>query len=449
MAAFDFGGSFLYGLESYLRPTSQKLRLLRELEFFQGFWLAEAIVETIADDVLAPSPSGECVDITYTGDNRKIKGAVEQLQEQVNIDFILSSIIHELLWFGEQYRRIKTDPGRGVVELVEEPELHPATAFTIWSSGSMSPDWVVIGKKAIKPEKLFILSLPPRITYQTPLGYSIKGVTGPKRKQHHRFKSGSSVLRSALSKLKEVYLLEIAIPGSRLLDMLSPKLVGIQVPPGMPMDKLEDMMERYDKMLNRNLKLARSGQIELEDLLSKGMYAKAIPIAGDKGQLSPIDLTDTRRQSLLEELQDARRAACSAASVPPSYVLGEEGATRQDTLKQHIRYARRVRTIQQEVGRAVKQLVKVHLEALGMRCPENQIAVQFKNTINIEELDRVEFEDTLFSTIANTASSLSGLKDVGVQVNSESLKKYLNAKLSGFGLTIEDVPPEEENSEEG
>ena len=433
---FDFTGNVLTGLTNYLSPSSQKIRVLKELHRFRGFWLAEAIVSTMAEDTLSASPSGECVSIVYTGDNSKIAEAVSLLQSQINIDYILSTVVYDLLWYGEYYLRIKTDPKRGVISLEEDPDLAPWKVYSIWSAIGSRPEYLLINGQAVPTDKFLIFSLPPRDSFSLPPRIRIKGLKSGKG---WWFRSGVSVLKPALSKLKELRLMEIAIPGIRLLNLLSPKYVGVQVPPGFPVDKVEEILERYDKVLNKNLKIARSGYLEIEDLLSKGVYVKAIPVSGEKGQLTSVDLSDSRYSSMSDELNDVRKSVCIAVGIPPSYVLGEEGLGRQDVLKQYVRYARKIRIIMQEVGRALKELVKKHLEILGYKAPNNSITVQFPHSINIEELDRVEYEDTLFSTISNTVSSLKGMEDSGIGVTKDSLLTFIQNKLSGMGLTVEEV----------
>ena len=448
MTGIDLSGQgVLLGLTNYLSPSSQKIRILRELNRFRDFWLAEAIISALSGDVLSVSPSGECVTISYTGDNSKIQDAIEQLQKQVDIDYALSNLIYDLAWYGEYNLDIKTDPSKGVVGLQESSRLAPWNTYSIWDATGTQPKYILINGKAVDAGNYLVLSLPPRSSFTLPPRVRIKGLKNTGK--GYWFRSGTPILKPALPKLRELYLMEIAIPGARLLNLLSPKYVGIQVPPGLPVDKVEGLLERYDNMLNRNLKIARTGYLEIEDLLGKGVYVKSVPVAGDKGQITTIDLTDSRYGSMVDELQDVRKAVCIAVGVPPSYILGEEGLGRQDALKQYVRYARKVRMITQELGRGLKELVKKHLAILGYKTPEDTIKVQFTHSINIEELDRVEYEDTLFSTISNTVSSLKGLEDSGVRVTPDTLKAYLQNKLGSLGLSVEEVPPGEKSGESG
>ena len=92
----------------------------------------------------------------------------------------------------------------------------------------------------------------------------------------------------------------------------------------------------------------------------------------------------------------------------------------------------------------------IHLNKLGMSPRPRDIEVVFNNKlIDVEEIDRLEFSDTLMSTIMNSVTSLSDISTkIQAPIDGKVLKAFFERHLSAIGLENilkmadnKDVPP--------
>ncbi len=138
-----------------------------------------------------------------------------------------------------------------------------------------------------------------------------------------------------------------------------------------------------------------------------------------------------------EKIYDLRKMILSTIGLPAS-IIDEEGM-KSDVIKDHIRYTKKLKSIQFALKEGIQRLLIVHLTNNGFdNYIKEDIEVMFLNVLNTDDLEKLEFIDLTVSMLDNFKSFVEDFDDnEHIDVKYEDYTKFMNAQfenITGFQL---------------
>ena len=136
---------------------------------------------------------------------------------------------------------------------------------------------------------------------------------------------------------------------------------------------------------------------------------------------------------LLADITNLRETICTSSGYPYELLYG--GAQKSEILKKYARYLKRVKSIQSSIAKGLIQVALTHLNNLeGMTyVSPTQVVVTFKNeNINIDELEKIEYQDAILSMIKNISTHFLDMAEsplIGKYVDTTALMQWQRDKL--------------------
>jgi hypothetical protein len=113
------------------QPVLDKQRMIEMVEAYKDTFFHQMIVNLLVDDALSVDPvTGNVVEITTVNDT--LKPVVEGLQERIDLDAFISSIIEDVVSYGDYVVRVVND-GRKVVAL--EDDIDQKKVVVVYKAG--------------------------------------------------------------------------------------------------------------------------------------------------------------------------------------------------------------------------------------------------------------------------------------------------------------------------
>lgn len=391
----------------YTKSIQTRRDFLLEFDRIKSFYLIQGLLNALVEDSLTPDvTTGEIVEIT--SQNEKVAGELKLLQQLFNFDQIVNDIIMDLLSYGEYTLRLKVEKGRGVTDIVDDLdqsrivafyqqgypyrfirqterdiEIYPAYKFAHFVYGN--------NRLRVKIENEFL----EVGNFEDQFGNPYPAYA----------RVGRPLMYGVLSKIKELMVLEQLIPASKLNQLLTGSLVGLQIPGSMSPDEGFKAARRYEQILNRHKGVDRgSGELTIVDIISVAGKIRVLPQFGDKGQLTNInDVKENRTvDDLMASIRDIREIICTSMGFPPEILFGGEGGAKAEFLKRYSRYLRKLKAIQYAISHGLTQVCLAHLANRGVEVKIEDIQVIFRNElVNIDELEKLEFNDAVVGMVAN------------------------------------------------
>lgn len=381
---------------------------LLEFERIKSFYIIQALLTALVEDALTPDiTTGEILQIVST--NEKINQELKLLQQIINFDQIINDIVMDLISYGEYTLRLKVIKDQGVVDIVDDLdqsrivafyhqgypyrfirqtdrdiEVYPAYKFAHFVYGQ--------NRLRVKIENEFI----EIGNYVDEYGFVYPSYA----------RVGRPLMYGTLSKIKELMVLEQLIPASKLNQLLTGSLVGLQVPTSMSPDEGFKAARRYEQILNRHRGTDRTtGELTIVDIISVAGKIRVLPQFGDKGQLQNINEVKENRtvDDLMGTIRDIREVICGSLGFPPEILFGGEGGPKAEFLKRYSRYLRKLKNVQKSISMGLLQICLAHLANKGITDVKiDDIQIIFRNElVNIDELEKLEFSDAIIQMVAN------------------------------------------------
>lgn len=445
-------------LTKFLEINQTKKGIIEDIDSIKDFYFSQMIVDRILDDALNP-----------TGNDSKlfeirIKNSVDELDEtasklvndfldEFNIQKMIVDIASDLLFYGEYFLRLDVNGSgdensvkRGILSIHDDVDL--TTTIPVFRDSDVS--YVLsLGQKKIEtvqPTELIYFSLPSsRIRVK---------VDGLNDKVLY-LRMGKSLLYPIYGLIKELKFLENLVPLGFINDALATKLVSVSVPSTTKPAEALKIAQTFEKMINKTLRIGTAHKTDEEILKTVGARVgevKVIPNFGDKGELQAEDFnSENDYAEMHEKITDIRKMALSTIGIPSS-IIDEEGI-KSDVIKNHIRYTKKLKSIQFALKEGLQRMIIVHLSNLGFRnyLKEN-IEVKFLNVLNTDDLEKLEFLDLTVSMVDNFKSFLTDFEDHDeIGINMEEYVKFLNNQFSiiaGFDILYLKDEEEETNGED-
>ena len=153
-----------------------------------------------------------------------------------------------------------------------------------------------------------------------------------------------------------------------------------------------------------------------------------------------LDLSSPNAKlDVLPNITDSREVAAQSVGIPPELLFGEVG-NRRAALKQYARYSRRVKSIQRALVSGLKQLALNHLAHKTMKddISLDEILVDMRSNINIDELDNLEGTELVISSITELNNLVELIHesplDLKEYIDKEEYVKHIKSTLKSIGF---------------
>jgi len=393
----------------YTKSVQTRRDFLLEFDRIKSFYLIQGLLNALIEDTLTPDiNTGEIVEIT--SQDKKIASELKLFQQLHNVDQIVNDIVLDLISYGEYTLRLKVEKGEGVVDIVDDLDQSRIVAFY---QGGYPYRFIRQTERDIEvyPAYKFAHFVYGRNKLRIKIENEFTEVGnytdefGAPYPAYARV--GRPIMYGVLSKIKELMVLEQLIPASKLNQLLTGSLVGLQVPTSMSPDEGFKAARRYEQILNRHKGIDRgSGEITIVDIISVAGKIRVLPQFGDKGQLSNInDVKENRTvDDLMSAIRDIREVVCTSIGFPPEILFGGEsgGPQKSEFLKRYSRYLRKLKALQHAIAHGLIQICLAHLANRQIKVKIEDIQIIFRNElVNIDELEKLEFHDAIVSMVSN------------------------------------------------
>jgi len=443
-------------LTKFLEISDTKRGIIDDIDTIKDFYFSQMIVDRILDDALNPTGNEhKLFDVRVKNSIGEVDEAASKIAnefiEEFNIQKMIVDIASDLLFYGEYFLRLDVNgfgdenfSKKGIVAIHDDVDM--TTTLPVFRDSDVSYILKLGEKKieTVQPTEVIYFSLPSsRIRVK---------VDGLNDKVLY-LRMGKSVLYPIYGLLKELKFLEHLVPLGFINDALATKLVSVSVPSSTKPAEAQKIAQTFEKMINKTLRVGTANKTDEEILSTIGARVgevKVIPNFGDKGELQAEDFnSENNYDEMHDKITDIRKMALSTIGIPAS-IIDEEGI-KADVIKDHIRYTKKLKSIQFALKEGLQRLLIVHLTNLGFNnFLKESIDIVFLNILNTDDLEKLEFLDLTVSMVDNFKSFVSDFEDHDeIGINMEEYVKFLNKQfstMSGFDILYykENVDEEEE-----
>nr|DAT04519.1 MAG TPA: portal [Bacteriophage sp.] len=412
--------------------ATTRIQYYKTLRQFRRNWVTEGVYDTINNDVLLDNTSDDTVSVEIVG-NDALTQEANDLFRKLKIVEILHSIIDDLLHYGSYALRPIAYKGVGVVDLVDDYEPHQVIALTdsknnpvmfFISDDYLSSDYSqadAAGTYAYvpqtkKPISQRYRSIDELIYFGLDLSFtkihieedwtqairkaapmSAFRATLPKT---FKLRASRSFIFNNLDKLQDILLMDKLNTYRSIGDTLTPNVLGVPLPDNYDPQQSTEVTKHYDALLNNNID-QMTDFLDPETMFRELARIRVVPIVGDRSQPVKLETKETERVEDIESKNQALRNFLDSIGVPAAVFFGE--AEHKESLKNSIRYAKKIKRIQKNISRALIRLLIIHFQnrypELAGKLSESDIRVTLRNNTNLDELEDLESQDLTLSSI--------------------------------------------------
>ena len=431
--------------------------LINQLDDIKDFYFSQLILDRVVEDALSPQVGESLFSIKVKNSlGEKDESATEYLEEfvkNVNLKKILVDIAFDLLLYGEYALRLDVmnysegNFHKGIINIHDDVDLK--NILPVWNDGGINYFLTIKDKKLqnVQPSQFVYFVLP---------GNRIKiKIDGEDDKVLH-LRMGRSLIYPVFGLLKELRFLEEIIPQQFINNLTKTKLIGVSMPSKTRPTEAIEISKVYQELINSTLTNSNIKDDErkiLDELKRKVGEVKVIPNFGDKGQLEEIEFnSENQFEDIFEKIDDIRKNILITIGIPPS-IIDEEGS-KGDLIKDHIRYTKKLKSLQNSLKEGLKQLFLIHLQNSGFSTFTNDdLEINFLNILNTDDLEKLEFLDLQISMMDNFKSFIEDMADnEKVEVNWQDYIKFMNdsfENITGFNIfTYKEESDEKEDDDD-
>lgn len=440
------------------------------------YMLTEAILNIVCDDLLNADDKGNFFE--FESDDPKIQSALERFMTKFDLNTMIDDILPDWLNLGEYTWRLEVKKGEGITRIVDDVDMLNLVA--LYDQGIPSNYLYCNGSdfQVLPPNTYahFVAgSQKIRVRWQdhwsTLYGGNtvdpFEGVPAELRdKLPDYVRFGRPFFYGALSKIRELQLLENLIPSQKLNQVTQSQLVGIHVNDSSDLDSVQETLEFYDQILNQPTGLNMSQEvITLAEIMSVAGKIRSVPIYGDgRGSMENLNIRQNQSvDDLVTAIDNYRRIIMSSMGIPPSLLYGSietsTGTNRVQELHIFSRYTRRLARLQQSLKRGLKQIALIHLTNSGFRVKFSDVRVRFlQPLVDLSGLELLEFNDAEQAIIKNTVDLIKAIEDselLNSAMNKQQMVEWFKSRFDvvgsgfqvfgnlppGFGDPVPPAPP--------
>jgi len=445
----------------YSKTINSRREMIRAVDGIKPYYLTQVIVDQIINDAFAPDiKTNEILSIKAAlGDNKKnkeLQAEVDYLEDLFGFDQFSKDATKEALYYGDYTISTRLKQGEGLIDLIDDTDQEAVIPLVKHSRcvGYLILDEKKSKVKVVDRAKYVKFSLNDetiRIDTRKELSsqYNIEIDKNTKDEIPRYIRIGKSLVYPVIDKIKDLDLLERLVPRTKLKKISNGTLVGLQVPQGYSPTEALKFCETVEGIINKKVGVDQTtGIITAQNIIESADLFKVVPIYGNIGDVKPMNYSGDEPDKLLESVDKIRMTILDSIPIPSESIFhGFEGGDNKgsSTLKRYARYLRRLKSVQQMVVNALKEIIFIHLANKDKKkwkgLKSTDIDVVFINDlIEIDNLDRLEFLDTTISFIKNTTDFVNELADVGSPysqyVNRAEFVKWMKEQLSTVNLNI-------------
>lgn len=413
------------------------LRNPEKIDKVRAFYLVDTLLTAFIDDALTPDITTGDI-ITLRSDNTEINNKLVEFQKTFDLDDLITIFAEPLLLYGEAFLQLKIEDGKGITKIVNKGYLPKTVAIY---HESLPCNFIEYGEKDINLHDAlhyahFTINPTNRILNSEYFKVNNQEIKLDKIDESSTIRVGRSIFFGSLSKIEELATLEALIPALKLSDIEKNGFVSVDIPASTSPKDAFDICRTYEDLLNNKLGIDRDrDKMSVSDIINTTGRIKVIPNMGGKGSAQNLDLRqDNTISDMLSSVDNYRQIITSSIGYPNELLYGE--GSKSEIIKKYARYLRKVKAIQAGICRGMLQLATYHLnnlEGSALVTPKD-IIVEFRNeTVNIDELEKLEFQDALISMTKQISEFVQGTLPQVVgndNVDWEAFSEWLRTKLS-------------------
>ena len=455
---------------AYLKISSTRETIINAVEEVRKFYLVNVILDQLTQDALAPDINTNAI-LELTSPNPKIKKELDYLTDRFNFNRLVEDIVPDMCAYGDYTLAPIVTDHEGLTDIRDD--VNQAKVIPLINRGE-TLGFIFIDSEDSKlrfsgPNKFCCFSLlssrirvdvastgslasslssDARYTSANSIGrsYSVNWNVANNEKVFNQefvlpryIRIGKSVIYPIIDKLKELELLEMLVPASKLSSLSKGSLLGMNVPVEAGINIGFDAAKRMETIINAKIGFsATNNMLTADQIINAAGRTKVIPLFGDKGTLSRMEDGRNNDQDLISSIDDTRRVICSSMGIPYELLFGGNGESRGDLLKRHSRYLRKVRGIQHSVSYAMKHLCEIHLKGKGIDFKEDEIEITFRNKImDVSEIENLEFKDTSIGILQNftqTIQAIAELPGLHGAIDNKALAVFVKSLFTTIGI---------------
>lgn len=468
MSEFKHSNMFI-GMLDYLTTKLESGVREREAYFntltlLRDNYIVNGIYDILSNDLFVTSGIEEYFTVEVEG-NDDLTEDIKETLNRVDIYTILLNVLPELLHYGSYPLKPVFKDGKGLVALLDEYD--PAQVVPIYSADNIPLFYFVSRTPRMNNDygyafidysrrttfdfedmsSIFFLSsdvsmikleLPEKIIsqFRTKLPDDIRSNT-------LIIKQPRSFIWPARDKIKDALILEKVAVAKNIAKSLAPTVLGVPVPTTFDPNKLVELVKKYSDIINGSGGGSLATLENVEMAIKEMGQIKVIPVAGDKSYPTPIETgrgSDTINQS---DIEDSLSRALTTLSISPEVFQGSGDSA--SNRRSNIRYAKRLKRLRKDISRSLSILCLMHI---AKKFPDedvklSDIKITFKNNINNDELENVETQDLIISSIDSMVRLFDSLGDLtegtDYEVDRNELLSAIRDSLSSIGSGYSNV----------
>lgn len=431
----------------FMRVSAYRTKIIKAVDEVRNLYIVDVILSQMTEDALSPEAgSSELVDIS--SDNEKINEALQELQDNFNLDQLINDITPDLIGYGSYVLSLdvnsiyeKDEKGNpvkydkyGVVDIRDDVDQE--TVVPVSRHGEIQT-YLVFSKDqsqitAQKPWRYISFALggsKQRIDLENEYeSRAFDWECDPVLKDVPRYlRIGKSIIYPIIGKILELDLLEKLVPAAKINQLASGNLVSVAVPASMDPENALKACKKVEGILNKKIAIDMdTKRISVENIISAAGRYKCIPYYADgKGTITN---QNSAKQDSVDDLSssivDTRKVILSSVGAPYEiYYSSDSTEAKGSTLRRYARYLRKLKAIQTAIEEGLYQLAIIHLENKGIEFDPEEIRVSFRNKlIDVDLIDQLEFLDTTVGMLGNVLAFVERL------VQNEAIKDYVDMK---------------------
>lgn len=413
--------------------------------------LANTIKDIIISDGFNDVNNGNTLFIKYSDSENEDKAKLftDEIQKMVKrtnfLDILRDAIYSEGLDYGELFLSKVQEPGRGIIEVIDDVDLRQHVA--IYSKSELlgavkfntKSSIKSLSGEFIKSDSIahFMLNY-KRIPLEIKIG---KGFKTMNTLIKEKVRCAEPILFPVVDLIKQYNQLEQINTAIELAKAVQPILLGVGVSPEQDIAKIAKQLQEWSAALNKNKNniITNLDSLDALTLLKSMQSVELIPydVENNTNAMKQIQLNhgDT---DLTQKINDLRKTIALAVGVPEQYIststyMGQKD-TKEDTIQTNPRYSMMLSRIQQLLAKGIREFCYSHLrskysnsDGVATRTVEkDKIEVIFKSCTNLN--DRLENENMLLraetlSTILTVLDEVAGSPHLHFKVADE---QFLN-----------------------
>lgn len=394
--------------------------------------IARTIKDIIISDGFNDINNGNTLFLKYNDaeDSDKAKLFTDEIMKMIKktnfLDILRDAIYSEGLDYGELFLSKVEEPGKGIVEIIDDVDLRQHVA--IYSKANL------LGAVRINPKsKQKVLAgdwIPETKIAHFLLNYTRRNLEIRVGKDFEKLdvlikekiRCAAPILEPVIDLITQYNQLESISTAIEIARAIQPILLGVAISPEQDISKVTDQLRNWSNALNKNKNnvINNLDSIDVKTLLQQMNSVELIPYSAEENTnaMSQIRL-EYGDNNLTEKINDLRKMIALAVGVPEQYMststyMGQKD-TKEDTIQTNPRYSMMLSRIQQLLAKGIREVCYSHLKS-KFASPDNivkrtiekdKIEVIFKSCTNLN--DRLENENMMLR--AETMGSLLAVID--------------------------------------